>query len=254
MTSRLCRSDYPSTTLSHGAKKAVLESRRWPKLRITAVSTWFSYKKYTIRIFHECEVQIEQSVRGSLFGITRLYRVMPNSDPEGRIFLSTPNNYDRFLFLCTFRSPAFDFNIVVAMNESCCFTLTSAILKVDVVCVVIRFYPSHGSDMGMYSKIRFVSTGENRGKPCLVYKNICSSRKIYCNLEKDNQRTRKMKTHKHIIPNGPYNRLLSSKYVFLLTSHQFKSAVKANRPKQTGMAAMSFYKRRPYCAINCFYL
>ena len=40
-----------------------------------------------IRIFHGCEVRIEKCVRGSLFGITRLWRVMPNSDPEGRIFL-----------------------------------------------------------------------------------------------------------------------------------------------------------------------
>ena len=39
-----------------------------------------------MRIFHECEVQIEKSARGSLFGITKLWRVMLNSDPEGRIF------------------------------------------------------------------------------------------------------------------------------------------------------------------------
>ena len=30
---------------------------------------------------------------GSLFGITR-----PNSDPEGQIFLSAPNNYDGYFF------------------------------------------------------------------------------------------------------------------------------------------------------------
>ena len=53
----------------------------------------------TIRIFHECEVRIEKSVIGSLFGITRLCRDMPNSDPEGRIFLFAPNNHDRFFFL-----------------------------------------------------------------------------------------------------------------------------------------------------------
>ena len=32
-----------------------------------------------------------------------------NSDLEGRIFLSAPNNHDRFFFLHTFRAPAFDF-------------------------------------------------------------------------------------------------------------------------------------------------
>ena len=151
-------------------------------------------------MFHECEVRIEKSVRGSLFGITRLFRVMPNSDPEERIFLST-TMIDSFSCI-PFRSPAFDCNEGVAMNESCCFTLTSAILKVDVVCdvamtstpnvlttelhgpyttnvlttrVVNRFfiYP-----MGRIRacKIRFVSTGENLGKLCLVCKSNESKR------------------------------------------------------------------------------
>ena len=40
-------------------------------------------------------------------------------------------------FSCiSFWSPAFDCNIGVAMNESCFFTLTSSILKVDIVCDV----------------------------------------------------------------------------------------------------------------------
>ena len=59
-----------------------------------------------IRIFHGSEVWIEKSVQGSMFGITRLCRVMPNSHPEGQIFKSAPNNHDRF-----FCSPAFDFNM-----------------------------------------------------------------------------------------------------------------------------------------------
>ena len=37
-----------------------------------------------------------------MFGIMKLGGVMPNSDPEGRIFLSAPNNHDRFFFLYTF--------------------------------------------------------------------------------------------------------------------------------------------------------
>ena len=87
--------------------------------------------------------------------------MMPNSDSEGRIFLATPNNHDSFFFLHTFRPPAFDFNVRVTMNKSHCFTLMSAILKVDVVCdIIVRV-----------SKIRFVSTCENRGKPRLVCKN-----------------------------------------------------------------------------------
>ena len=60
-----------------------------------------------------CEVLIETSVRVSLFGTTRLCREMQNStsDPEGRIFLSAPNNHDIFFFLHTFWSPAFDFYV-----------------------------------------------------------------------------------------------------------------------------------------------
>ena len=71
-----------------------------------------------IRIFHGCEVRIEKSVRGSLFGIRRLCRVMLNSDPEGRIFLSALNNHDRFFFLHILWSSAFDLNIWVAIKQS----------------------------------------------------------------------------------------------------------------------------------------
>ena len=60
--------------------------------------------------------------------------VMPNSDPEGRTFLSVPNNHDRFLFLHTFCAPEFDFSIGVAINELRSYMLTFATLKVDVVC------------------------------------------------------------------------------------------------------------------------
>ena len=122
--------------------------------------------------------------------------MMPNSDPEGRIFLSVPNNHDRFFFLHTLLSPVFDFNVRVEINESHYYTLTSAILKVDGVCDVAMtsspnvlttefcdvlynqcfdnkccclffIYPTGRIRV---CKIRFVSTGENRGKPCLVCK------------------------------------------------------------------------------------
>ena len=61
---------------------------------------YFLHKKKhdIVRIFHGCEVRIEKSFWGSLFGITRLCQVMPNSDSEGQIFLSAPNNHDRFFF------------------------------------------------------------------------------------------------------------------------------------------------------------
>ena len=132
--------------------------------------------------------------------VTVWRRVMPNNDLEGRIFLSASNGHDRFFFLHTFWSPAFDFNIGVAINESHSYTLTSVILKIDVVCdVAITSTPNvltielrdllynHCIDNTCcYSffilptgrirvcKISFVSTGENRGKPCLVCKKSIS--------------------------------------------------------------------------------
>ena len=120
----------------------------------------------------------------------------PNSNPEGRIFLFAPNKHDRFIFLHTFWSQAFDFNIGVAIKESRSYTLTSAILKVDIVYVVTMtstpsfltaelhdlLYNQCIGNTCCYSfliyptgrirvcKIRFASTGKNRGKPCLVCK------------------------------------------------------------------------------------
>ena len=86
-------------------------------------------------------MQIAKSVQGSLFGITRLC-----------------------ILLHTFSSTAFDFNVGVAINESHSYKLTSAILKVDVVCDVTM------TGQIVVCKIRFDSTGKNRGKPCLVCK------------------------------------------------------------------------------------
>ena len=151
-------------------------------------------------------MRTENSIQGSLFGITRLCRVMPNSDPKGQIFLSAPNNHDRLFFLHTFWAPAFDFNATVTINESCSYTLTSAILKVDVVYDVTmmstpntittqlrdRLYNQCIDNTCWYStfiyptgwirlcKIRFVCTVENHGNPCLVCKKCMSK-----NLEQD---------------------------------------------------------------------
>ena len=126
---------------------------------------------------------------GSLFGIIRLWRVMPNSDSEGQIFLSAPINNDflsapinhnRFFFLHTIRSPAFYFTIGVAINVSCSFPLTSVIYWKLMLYVTLRwrqiqclndrvtgppiqpmywhvllfgFYLSHRSEKGMLDKI-----------------------------------------------------------------------------------------------------
>ena len=146
-----------------------------------------------IRIFHECEVRIEKSARGSLFGIMRLCQVMPNSDPEGQIFLYAPktkiDSFSSYLW-----SAAFDFDVGVAINESVYIRWRPPWLKFDVICDVAMtstpnvlttelhdlLYNQCIGNMCCYSsfiystgrirvcKIRFVSTGENRGKPCLV--------------------------------------------------------------------------------------
>ena len=136
-------------------------------------------------------MKIEISVPGSLFGIMRLCRVMTKSDPEGRIFLSVPNNNDRLFFLHTLWSRAFDFNVGVAINESHSYTMTSAILKVDVVCDVTphvlatelrdllynqcidnTYFSFFIYPKGRISicKISFVSTGKKRRKPSPVCK------------------------------------------------------------------------------------
>ena len=56
---------------------------------------------------------------------------------EGQIFLSAPNNHDGYyFFLHIFWSPVFDFNLGVIIKEPSSYMLTSAILKVDVLCEV----------------------------------------------------------------------------------------------------------------------
>ena len=48
------------------------------RISIPSENLGFSYPVCkNIRIFHGCEVRIEKSVRGSLFGIMRLCLVMP---------------------------------------------------------------------------------------------------------------------------------------------------------------------------------
>ena len=99
-----------------------------------------------------------------------------------------PNNHYRLFFLHTFWSPVFDFNVGVAINDLCSYTLPSVILKVDVLCdvnstqsavtsyttnvltkvLLFIFYLSHVSDN--VCKIRFVSTGESHWKLCWVCK------------------------------------------------------------------------------------
>ena len=84
-------------------------------------------------------------------------------------------------------------NVGVAINESCSYTLTSAILKVDVLCEAmtstrkvltteLRCYSFFIYPTGhvRVCEIRLVSNGENRRKPCLECKKCFSN--ISCTL------------------------------------------------------------------------
>ena len=62
-----------------------------------------------ISIFHGCMVWIEKSVTRLTDRHHEACRVMPNSDPEWQIFLSTPYTHDRYFFLHTFWFTTFDF-------------------------------------------------------------------------------------------------------------------------------------------------
>ena len=55
-----------------------------------------------ISIFHVCMVRIEKSVTRVTDRHHEACRVMPNSDPEWQIFLSTPYTHERYFFLHTF--------------------------------------------------------------------------------------------------------------------------------------------------------
>ena len=53
----------------------------------------------TIRIFHECDDRIEKSIPRIAVWHYEACQVMPNGDPEGRIFLSYPQVNKGFFFL-----------------------------------------------------------------------------------------------------------------------------------------------------------
>ena len=58
-------------------------------------------RKWNIRIYHECDSRIEQSIPRIAVWHHEACRVMTNSDHEGLIFLSYPNTNNGFFFLLT---------------------------------------------------------------------------------------------------------------------------------------------------------
>ena len=128
--------------------------------------------------------------RGSLFGIMRLRRVRPNSDPEGRMFLSAPNNHDGFFLLHTFWPPAFDLNVGVPINESCSFTLMSAILKFDVVCSCNRHHDTWFSQNSRHAAhYQYMGSGRNAGG---VFRRFLENHRVKCHADNTFRRFRKI--------------------------------------------------------------
>ena len=70
---------------------------------------WYRHTSRIISIYHGCMVWIEKSFTRVTDRHHEACRVMPNSDPEWQIFLSTPNTHDRYFFLHTSRFTTFDF-------------------------------------------------------------------------------------------------------------------------------------------------
>ena len=56
---------------------------------------------WNIRIYHECEDEIEKSVPRITNWLHEAYRVMTNGDREGMIFLSYPHTNNGFFILHT---------------------------------------------------------------------------------------------------------------------------------------------------------
>ena len=65
-------------------------------------SLFYFQRCWNISIFHGCMVWIEKSFTRVTDRHHEACRVMPNSDPEWQIFLSTPYIHDRYFFLHTF--------------------------------------------------------------------------------------------------------------------------------------------------------
>ena len=76
-----------------------------------------------ISIFHGFMVWIETSVTRVTDRHLEACRVMPNSDPEWHIFLSTPYTHKRYFFLHTFWFTTFDF------QSRTCYEITLFPLK-----------------------------------------------------------------------------------------------------------------------------
>ena len=97
-----------------------------------------------INIYHGCMVWIEKSVTRVTDRHHEACRVMPNSDPEWQIFLSTPYTHDRYFFLHTFWLTKFDFQRRIC-NKVTLFPLKSfysSLTKSTLQATAVRFFTS----------------------------------------------------------------------------------------------------------------
>ena len=81
-----------------------------------------------IRIFHGSEVRLQKSVRGSLFAITRLCQVMPNSDPDRFFYPHQTTMLDPFLVCSGFNHLFQEFFSPISTVPGCDWELTLIVL------------------------------------------------------------------------------------------------------------------------------
>ena len=123
---------------------------------LPAVSIWSSPfynhhpQKENISIYHVCMVWIEKSVTRVTNRHHEACRVMPNSDPDWQIFLSTTYTHDRYLFLHTFWFTTFDF------QRRTCYKVTLFPLK--------SFYSSFKRSTLPQTAVRFFTLTSNLHK------------------------------------------------------------------------------------------
>ena len=126
----------------------VWDQRYWnrDKNRKSVQTIFFETRGYfeIISIYHVCMVWIEKSVTRVTDRHHEVCRMMPNSDPEWQIFLSTPYTHDRYFFLHTFWLTKFDFQRRIC-NKVALFPLKSfysSLTKSKLQATAVRFFTS----------------------------------------------------------------------------------------------------------------
>ena len=108
--------------LIYGLKlaKRILDVCTWRSTTsISWMPIWLGIRP-SIRIYYESEGGIEKSVPRITVWHHKPCRVMANSDPEGRIFLSHPHTNNGFFFLLTIKCR------ILCLNKKCHSNVTNA--------------------------------------------------------------------------------------------------------------------------------